>query len=534
MANRLLLKRTATPGKVPALADLQLGELGINTYDGKLYLRKDNGSPSIIEIGGGSGGVSDHGLLTGLSDNDHPQYGLLTANNNWTGTNYHLNTGFHQYPVQYPSGVPVTNLGAPSITEMALFGVEYTNKTRFFPTSLITCEYTTDGTNWVTDPNATDIQKRRLVAGAGGNNPAGLNISTSWQRYRITFANNYYVFVGALYAYLSTSGNTLKVKMWRQQASDNVWVKFADSETAFSNWPGHVYLPFENTQWSTTAGQHKAIRVEFIPVWSSANPISLYNVELWGGYPNGRREIYSWDEDQITYFPAEVDAPAFRSTGATSALWFDNRSGGGSNAWYASDLNAVRLNANGADIAYFSPSGYLQVQGAQGSATFGPQNAGYCHMHTDRPAFYFNKDITIATSTNPSLMLSGQNPLLKLYDPTGAVNEKYWGIYHLYGGFNLMTFTDALGGGQTAISVIRAATTVTTITLSANAQARLICDSTGVAFNGATPAARPDYTITGSPNDRTINAAGTSETVATLSNCLATLINDLVLMGLLQ
>jgi hypothetical protein len=37
---------------------LQLGELALNTYDGKLYTKKDNGTASIVEIGGGSGGVT--------------------------------------------------------------------------------------------------------------------------------------------------------------------------------------------------------------------------------------------------------------------------------------------------------------------------------------------------------------------------------------------------------------------------------------------------------------------------------------------
>ena len=39
-------------------------------------------------VGGyGAAGVTDHGSLSGLSDNDHPQYGLLTANQSWSGTN---------------------------------------------------------------------------------------------------------------------------------------------------------------------------------------------------------------------------------------------------------------------------------------------------------------------------------------------------------------------------------------------------------------------------------------------------------------
>ena len=51
MANTFKLKRSAVEGKVPSTTDLELGELGLNTYDGKLYAKKDNGTASIVEIG---------------------------------------------------------------------------------------------------------------------------------------------------------------------------------------------------------------------------------------------------------------------------------------------------------------------------------------------------------------------------------------------------------------------------------------------------------------------------------------------------
>lgn len=57
MANLIKLKRSAVAGKVPAVGDLALGELALNTYEGKLYTKKDNGTASIVEIGaGGSSG----------------------------------------------------------------------------------------------------------------------------------------------------------------------------------------------------------------------------------------------------------------------------------------------------------------------------------------------------------------------------------------------------------------------------------------------------------------------------------------------
>lgn len=56
MANTVKLKRSAVAGKVPTTTDLELGELALNTYDGKLYTKKDNGTASVVEIGAGGGG----------------------------------------------------------------------------------------------------------------------------------------------------------------------------------------------------------------------------------------------------------------------------------------------------------------------------------------------------------------------------------------------------------------------------------------------------------------------------------------------
>ena len=37
MATPFRIKRSAVPGKAPAVSDLQLGELALNTYDADLY-----------------------------------------------------------------------------------------------------------------------------------------------------------------------------------------------------------------------------------------------------------------------------------------------------------------------------------------------------------------------------------------------------------------------------------------------------------------------------------------------------------------
>ena len=66
MANLIKLKRSAVPGKTPTVADLELGELAINTNDGKLFFEKDNGTASVVQVAN-AGINSDITELTGLT-----------------------------------------------------------------------------------------------------------------------------------------------------------------------------------------------------------------------------------------------------------------------------------------------------------------------------------------------------------------------------------------------------------------------------------------------------------------------------------
>jgi hypothetical protein len=50
MANVVKLKRSAVSGKQPSVSDLQLGEVALNTHDGNLFFKKDDGSQSIVQV----------------------------------------------------------------------------------------------------------------------------------------------------------------------------------------------------------------------------------------------------------------------------------------------------------------------------------------------------------------------------------------------------------------------------------------------------------------------------------------------------
>ena len=78
MASNIKFKRSAVQNRVPTTAQLELGELALNTYDGKLYTEKNSGSAAVVEIGsilsslvvdgangGGGGDVVFHGTTAG-------------------------------------------------------------------------------------------------------------------------------------------------------------------------------------------------------------------------------------------------------------------------------------------------------------------------------------------------------------------------------------------------------------------------------------------------------------------------------------
>ena len=58
MSAGIFLKRSAVALKVPTTAQMTIGEIAVNTYDGKLYLRGNNGSDFVTQIGASSYGLS--------------------------------------------------------------------------------------------------------------------------------------------------------------------------------------------------------------------------------------------------------------------------------------------------------------------------------------------------------------------------------------------------------------------------------------------------------------------------------------------
>ena len=86
MATQLVkLRRSATSGSIPTTAQIELGELALNTYDGKIYMKKNvGGTESIIEVGAGG--------FQGTSTFELYEYSVTTDQTTFSGSDDNGNT----------------------------------------------------------------------------------------------------------------------------------------------------------------------------------------------------------------------------------------------------------------------------------------------------------------------------------------------------------------------------------------------------------------------------------------------------------
>ena len=97
MAVKIELKRSAVPGKIPTTSSLELGEVAINTYDGKLFFKQDvSGTESIIEVASTSGSVLSASYANYANQANSASYALNSTSASYslisTTASYAINT----------------------------------------------------------------------------------------------------------------------------------------------------------------------------------------------------------------------------------------------------------------------------------------------------------------------------------------------------------------------------------------------------------------------------------------------------------
>jgi hypothetical protein len=247
---------------------------------------------------------------------------------------------------------------------MALFDAQFTNKTDRFDIANIWVETSTDNVTW-TDTAASDQNKRRLVG--GDVSLSGIVIPYNTPYFRIRFRATSYVYLNSLYSYFSTNGHTTSVQIFKKHDSGS-WTQHTNSTAQVNSWPGHLYLPFSTIPFNPTAtlGTHfHEVYVLFTPTWNGSfpsNPINISSMQWWGGYPSGRRNVYSTDEFGNVGFPAAIGTA--NGTAAEPAYDFTSDTNTG---MYLASADTLGFATNGTAAAQFTSTGNLRLFNTAGT-----------------------------------------------------------------------------------------------------------------------------------------------------------------------
>ena len=208
--------------------------------------------------------------------------------------------------IQRLSGRPRNNLGDPTVTEMALFEEQFGPKTTLANnyddlSDLTFWGQETSSSSWVEITSYSDDQKRKFLR----TNNSSVVIPNTYYKFRVEFTAKSYTFANAMYTYWSGNSHNTQVHIWKKRCSDGTWLQHTSATNTISSWPGHGWLPFSSIAWhetnTTSTGHYNTIRVEFTPNWSTGSSshrdINIYGMQIWGGYPTGRRTPHYYDQN---------------------------------------------------------------------------------------------------------------------------------------------------------------------------------------------------------------------------------------------
>lgn len=218
-------------------------------------------------------------------------------------------------PTIGPSNVLRSNLGEPTLAEIALIEGSFTNKLAFYPYELVSFEASTDGgITWSPYPVSEDSWKW-IVSERGSTNSIVLPITT---QLRVTISADKYYFLNAIYMYLETMHSSMCLKVEKCQHSTGQWTDVVTRSTEAAGYPAHFWLQHETIKFSNE-DYYDNVRITFIPVYDQEDSTDEYiikDLRWFGGYPgSGKRSIFRWDQDKNIEFPADIEATTIYENG---------------------------------------------------------------------------------------------------------------------------------------------------------------------------------------------------------------------------
>jgi hypothetical protein len=203
--NKLQLKRSAVAGKEPTTSSLALGELAINTYEGKVFLKKDDGVETIVQLADVSGSIfsasyaqtsshSDKFTVTGPVDVYGSQYisGSLVVGNDITAQRLVVQTVTSS--VIYSSGSNIFG-DATSDTQTFTGSVNISGSLSLVGNQVIDPSYSLDvdtiNVNTITDRNGGTLTLGASTSSISGFLTVNNNISSSGNVEAVSFTGSF-------------------------------------------------------------------------------------------------------------------------------------------------------------------------------------------------------------------------------------------------------------------------------------------------------------------------------------------------------
>ena len=285
MAQTIKLKRSATSGAVPATGSLELGEVAINTHDGKVYIKKNDGAESVVEVGADQTPAE---LLTAIKTVDGPDSGLNADLLDGQHGSYYA-AASHNHNGTYTPYDHIRSLGVPAFTNG-------------------------------TDPNITTAQVISEIEGDGGFDSYSSAFKTSW-----SYAGNYNLTDAGRFT--ETAGTSWLT--WTDNSSDttrgNITALAIAPNTGGSagkmfvyNDQGGIYSPGWREIWTSTSdGPGSGLDADLLDGVQGSGYVNTTGTQTVGGVKNftsnvgigtssppGKLTISNNGAEGIEFFPA--------------------------------------------------------------------------------------------------------------------------------------------------------------------------------------------------------------------------------------